>query len=108
MSKTFKFFTMALVCTVSAVSFCFLNSLAVQQKDNSFSASYTEKQSEQSAGMDTENKFDSLDINKFNSGNKDNKEKSLLPSVEIFKYLAQKGVEMLPVMRLRDFIPLFN
>lgn len=108
MGRTFKFFTLALVCAVSAVSFCFLNSVAVQQRNSSFSASYTEMQNKQPAGMDTENKFDSLDINKFNSGNKDNREESLLPSVEIFKYLAQKGVEMLPVMRLRDFIPLFN
>jgi hypothetical protein len=110
MNKNFKFSALIIICTISTVSFCFLNSIGIQQKNNSYPTAYNEIQSEhgQVSELNTENKFDSLNINKFNPGDKDNKEKSLLPSVEIFKYLAQKGLEMLPALRLKDFIPSFN
>jgi hypothetical protein len=36
------------------------------------------------------------------------KQDNYLPNVTILNYVIQKGIESLPVLRLKDFIPLFN
>ena len=103
MKKQFSIYTSFLMLSVlSIASMCFLNSV----EDKSLVMHQKTAANHQSAK--TENmSADSTDHTQ--TGNlKRAKQENYLPNVTILNYVIQKGIESLPVLRLKDFIPLFK
>ena len=93
------YLSLLILSTLSVTSLCFLNTLdhtaiVFSQK------TITEKNSEQPENMpsDTINTSQVKNVKRPDPQN-------YLPNVTILSYVIQKGVESLPVLRLRDFIP---
>jgi len=90
------------LCALSVFSTCFLNSV-----DHTCVSFYRGNQeSDEKIQIDKTN-TDSTNVNS-PSTLRESGQENYLPNVTILNYVVQKGIESLPVPRVKDFIPFFK
>jgi len=103
MNKQFSIYTSLLVISVlSFTSMYFLNSV-----ENQKLVMHQNEAIQNSPVLDDKLAADSTNQAQTNNL-KRSKQENYLPNVTILNYVIQKGIESLPLLRLKDFIPFFK
>jgi len=103
MKKQFSLYTSFLMLSILSISaMFFLNSvedkkLVMDQK----TAANNQTAKTESMSADSTDQKQTANLKRA-------KQDNYLPNVTILNYVIQKGIESLPVLRLKDFIPLFK
>jgi len=99
----YYYFSLALLFVLSLSSLYFLNSAA------GHSMSQLQDSNDNVANKETDETVHNVDSSGVSEQKmKKSNQENYMPNVTIFNYLIQKGIEALPVMRLKDYIPFIN